>query len=98
MTKPNSNIGVVYLLHFSEKLAGRSQHYIGWAKTGNLEKRLKVHRQATGGAKIVKHALLHGFEVCPVRLWHGVDRHFERRLKNRKNAKLLCPICKEKLF
>jgi hypothetical protein len=32
-----------------------------------------------------------GFRVA--RVWHKRTRSFERKLKNRKNAAQLCPVC-----
>lgn len=37
-----------------------------------------------------------GIDYHIVRIWEGVDRNFERQLKNRKNHKALCPIVNKK--
>lgn len=84
-----SNLGTVYLIHFDRPYR-HAQHYIGWAK--DLEKRIAQHRSGNGSklmAAVVKKGIT--FEV--VRTWHNVDRHFERKLKNRRCAGQLCPLC-----
>lgn len=80
---------VVYLLHFDEKLADHAQHYIGF--TSNLSERLKRHARGQGAA-IVRAAHDEGIKITLVATWTG-NRSYERMLKNRKNARRLCPIC-----
>ena len=77
--------GVIYLLHFSGKVADHAQHYLGWAL--DPEKRLKEHR-----AKLVLAAKAKGLTMEIVRTWEGT-RDQERRLKNLKNPRMLCPQC-----
>lgn len=87
-----SNVrGTVYLLHFHEKFH-HCQHYVGWTE-GDVAKRLDKHWKGAG-AKLLKAVVGAGIEICLVRVWKNQDRHFERRLKNRKNSKQLCPLCK----
>lgn len=87
--------GTIYLIHIEEPIGnpghrnGQAQHYIGWAK--DLDSRLKEHRAGRGSAILAHCRMLRRSWKC-VRTWTG-DRHFERRLKNRKNAPLLCPVC-----
>lgn len=85
----------VYLLHFDEPIGNRenpramAQHYIGYAD--HLGRRIAEH--LTGrGAKITQELHRRGIGFDIARTWSG-DRSFERRLKNRKNARALCPIC-----
>lgn len=87
--QPQGEIGTVYLLHLAQPF-DHAQHYIGWAR--DLTGRLKHHKRGTGAAflRAVNEA---GIEYNVVKTWSGVDRHFERKLKNRRNARLLCPIC-----
>lgn len=84
--------GFVYLLHFEKPIApGRHtcQHYIGYA--ADLAARIQAHE--TGhGARITQVARERGIRFQVARLWHG-DRGLERRLKDRKQAPQLCPIC-----
>lgn len=81
----------VYLVHFDQKLS-HAQHYLGSAR--NVDARIAHHR-AGSGAKILKAANEHGITWNVVRTWEaGNDgRKLERQLKNRKNAKKLCPAC-----
>jgi hypothetical protein len=81
--------GTVYLLHFASPYR-HARHYIGWAR--NLEARLAHHRAGTG-ARLTAAASEAGIPFEVVRLWPGEDRHFERRLHNRKSGPRLCPIC-----
>lgn len=88
---------MVYLIHFDQKLH-HAQHYIGFVDepTHTLENRIECHKKGKG-SKLLK-ALVEkkiGFSV--VRTWEDGDRNFERKLKNRKKASLLCPICNPKL-
>lgn len=86
-----AQLGTVYLLHFDEALC-HAQHYIGWAK-GSYMDRVNVHLDGNG-ARIVAAAVARGIHVEVVKVWPGHDRDFERKLKNRKNARGLCPVCK----
>lgn len=87
--------GTVYLLHFEPGLRVRdgvyARHYIGWTSQPP-EDRLAEH-MAGNGSPLVKAAVAAGADVRIARLWFGVDRHFERRLKNRREAPRLCPLC-----
>jgi predicted GIY-YIG superfamily endonuclease len=86
---------MVYLIHFHSKLH-HSQHYIGYTndKEGAMEARIKKHRNGSG-ARILRRCNELGIEYDLVRLWPGCDGKFERKLKNRKNAPKLCPLCKK---
>lgn len=83
----------VYLIHFDEKLA-HAQHYIGFADIP-VRRRLDRHRSGNG-SKLIRAVLANGIEIRLARVWSGpeVDRVFERGLKNRRNARKLCPICR----
>lgn len=83
------NRSVVYLLHFSEPYKGFS-HYIGYSE--QLPQRLFHHRKGSG-AKLLTACKESGITFTLVRVWVNRNRNFERLLKNRKNHKLLCPIC-----
>ncbi|CCH57579.1 hypothetical protein BN8_p06766 (plasmid) [Fibrisoma limi BUZ 3] len=80
--------GTVYLIHLHEKMH-HSQHYIGFAL--NVEGRLYHHRR-NRGSRFLAAANERGIGYDIVRQWPG-DKHLERQLKNRKKARLLCPIC-----
>jgi predicted GIY-YIG superfamily endonuclease len=81
--------GIVYLIHFHSPL-GRANHYLGW--TVNLQTRMDSHRN-NSGARILRACNIIGITWEVVRTWEQEDRHFERKLKNLKNAKRLCPVC-----
>lgn len=86
---------VVYLLHFDRPLGNpenrraQAQHYLGYAD--RLDRRALQH--LTGrGAKITQALFARGIGFQIARVWPG-SRAFERKLKNRKEAPKLCPIC-----
>jgi predicted GIY-YIG superfamily endonuclease len=89
----------VYLLHFDEPIGnpdnkrGQASHYIGYAD--RLDRRIQQH-MAGKGAKITQALVAKGIGFQIAQTWTG-SRWFERQLKNRKNAKRLCPICQAKI-
>ena len=84
--------GTVYLIHF-DKPYKHARHYIGF--TTDLNSRLEQHRNGNG-ARLMEVIKENNIQWCITRTWENVTRHYERRLKNRKNAKYLCPICNKK--
>ena len=83
----------IYLLHFDQPIApGRHscQHYIGSAD--DLDARLRKH-QHSPDARLLQVAKQRGISFDVVRTWQG-DRQLERKLKNQKQAPMLCPICR----
>lgn len=87
----DSTIGTVYLLHFDAPVQ-HAQHYLGWAV--DVHDRVNDHL-AGKGARLVAVALERGVGVSLVRTWPDADRHLERALKRRNNARGLCPVCVE---
>jgi len=83
------NRGTVYLLHFNDYYK-HALHYIGF--TTNLDARMKKHRKGHG-SRLVKAVMKSGSDFTVTRTWEIADRHFERKLKKRKNSKHLCPVC-----
>ena len=82
--------GTIYLLHFASKYR-HAGHYLGWAD--DLAARLEQH--ATGrGARLTSVIQAAGIGFECVRTWPGTRRN-ERKLKNRRCAPLLCPVCYE---
>jgi hypothetical protein len=81
----------VYLLHFERPISPKHtcQHYIGSAE--DLHHRLHLHRTGLG-ARLTQVALERGITFTLAKVWIG-GRDLERKLKNRHNAPLLCPIC-----
>lgn len=82
----------VYLIHLETKVA-HSRHYIG--QTRYLKRRIAHHRNGSG-ARFLAEAVRRGISFDVVRVWKNADGSFERKLKNRKNARRLCPTCKQK--
>ena len=82
---------MIYLIHFDQPLS-HAQHYIGFTDD-NLEQRIATHK-AGNGSKLLRAVNKAGIEWSVVRTWEG-DRKQERKLKNRKKARLLCPVCSQ---
>ncbi|MGH2486219.1 MAG: hypothetical protein ACRDHE_09425 [Ktedonobacterales bacterium] len=91
-TREPGEMGTVYLLHFAQPVGNdrhHAQHYIGWAR--NLGARLKHHQNGTD-ARLTAYVAAAGITWVVAREWDG-DRYLERRLKNQKKARRLCPVC-----
>jgi predicted GIY-YIG superfamily endonuclease len=88
----SSKEGIIYLIHFDTKLH-HAQHYLGFCKDGNLEKRIERHMSGDG-SKLMRAVMENGITWRVVKTWVGT-RTFERSLKNKKNSRCLCPACKE---
>ncbi len=85
---------MVYLIHLERPLA-HSQHYIGFVdaeKGYTVEARLAKHRKGPG-SPMLRAATRNGIAFDVVRVWPNATRTDERKLKNRKRARCLCPIC-----
>lgn len=82
----------VYLIHFARPYK-HARHYLGSAL--NLEARLAHHRTGTGARLL---AVVNEADIawCVVRTWPG-DKTVERKLKDRHNAKKLCPVCRAEI-
>lgn len=83
--------GSAYLLHFDRKYR-HAGHYIGWTKEKFPRKRLAAHAAGTG-ANLLRVLKDHGIGWKLARVWMGATRDDERKLKNRKEAARLCPVC-----
>lgn len=79
---------VVYLIHFDRPYK-QARHYIGSAQ--DLAARLEQH-SAGHGARLMTVIKDAGITWTLARTWQG-GRRLERRIKNRKEAPALCPIC-----
>jgi len=86
---------MVYLIHFEQPLH-HAQHYIGCVEGGRTEllRRLSRHRRGVG-AKLMRAVTKAGIDWMCVETWPNLGRGFERWLKNQKNAKRYCPMCRE---
>jgi predicted GIY-YIG superfamily endonuclease len=82
---------MVYLIHFEKKI-GHAQHYIGFCYDERFAARIHHHEKGTG-SRLLKAVNEAGIKWSVVRQWPNEDGNFERKLKNKKKASLLCPIC-----
>jgi predicted GIY-YIG superfamily endonuclease len=87
--------GTVYLLHLHGELGNarhRASHYLGWAR--DVRARLRHHQSGdrARGAAFTAAAVERGIAFEVARTWPG-GRALERRLKRRKAARALCPLC-----
>lgn len=92
-SKPGSGVtemGCVYLIHFDEPLK-HARHYLGYSR--NVVQRFESHIKGRG-ARLLEVLNEQGITYKVVRVWAGVDRHFERKLKRRKGTPKLCPVCR----
>lgn len=85
--------GTVYLIHLETPIA-HSRHYIGWSLW--FKQRIEHHRRGTG-ARFLAEAVSRGIGFVVARKWENCDRNFERKLKNRKKARMLCPVCRKEI-
>lgn len=82
-------MSLVYLLHFDRRLH-HAGHYLGTA--ADLDARLAEHA-AGRGARLTQVLAGLGIGWRLARTWEG-GRRLERKLKARKSAPRLCPICR----
>ena len=83
--------GTIYLLHFGEAYY-RARHYLGWTEKP-MEVRIEEHINGRA-SPLVRAVVGAGITVTLAATWEGVDRYEERRMKNRKQARAFCPLCK----
>jgi predicted GIY-YIG superfamily endonuclease len=87
-------MATVYLIHLDVPF-GHALHYIGFSE--RMEARITHHRNGTG-AWFLKKVNEAGISWQVVRTWANQDRAFERKLKNFKKSKCLCPVCNPEKF
>lgn len=80
----------VYLIHL-ERPYKHARHYIGW--TGYDVAQRLAHHRAGQGARLLQVVAQAGIPFDVVRTWPDQPKAFERRLKRRKDARKLCPVC-----
>lgn len=83
----------VYLLHI-EPAYKHARHYTGYAL--DIEPRVNAHLHGRG-ARLTEVATGAGCTLILARVWPDGDKKLERRIKNRKEAPRLCPICRGEL-
>jgi len=93
---PRRNVlGIIYLLHF-EPPYKHAKHYLGWASDRSWLERLEQQTRGLANcANLVRVAIDAGCTVVVARIWEGVDRNKERKMKKWGKSHL-CPICQEK--
>ena len=83
----------VYLIHFEQPYK-HARHYLGFVEQPDGIQ-ARVERHAKGGdARLLQVVTDAGIAWRVVRTWPDGDRSFERKLKNKKNSKCLCPVCR----
>ena len=80
---------MIYLIHFDQPYR-HARHYLGFVES-DLEARLERHASGQG-ARLMAVINAAGITWRCVRTWQG-DRKLERKLKRRKEAPQLCPVC-----
>lgn len=105
MTRRKSRPTWVYLIHFESPIGnpdsphGTAQHYLG--TTSDLARRLGEHSrgESTHCTRIMAAVHAAGVGWALARTWERPDGdgyELERKLKNWKNHRKLCPICQGK--
>ncbi len=74
---------MVYLIHF-DKPYRHAKHYIGYTEEEDVSHRLERHRKGNG-ARLLQVVVEAGIAFSVVKIWKGLDRETERKIKNQKN-------------
>lgn len=82
---------MIYLIHFQRPLH-HARHYLGFVSDRELARRMERHRSGDG-ARLLRALGKAGIDWKVARTWEGGTRDQERKLKNRKKARRLCPVC-----
>lgn len=80
---------MIYLLHYDRPLH-HAQHYLG---SCDDSQRIQDHGNGSSRARLPQVFCELGVQFVVARTWNG-GRLGERKLKNQKNARVLCPICR----
>jgi hypothetical protein len=89
------NMPSIYVLHF-EPAFGHARHYIGFTTDPEPDRRVREHLSCSAkGNPLVKAAVKSGSSVTLAHVFSGsgIDRNFERSLKNRADTARWCPCC-----
>lgn len=86
----SDEVGTIYLLHFTPPVR-HAIHYVGWTRGDDPAPRVSQHL-ARQGSPLVAAAVRAGCSIELVLTRPGTRRD-ERALKDRKNARALCPLC-----
>ncbi len=94
----NDTKGVVYLLHFTRPVPRQGsqgvRHYLGWVREGNLERRLRQHRQPSPPIALLRALRREGGDFVLARTWEGETPADEKRRKRNGHIGELCPLCR----
>jgi hypothetical protein len=87
--------GIVYILHFSEKIY-HAQHYVGFCQklNPNLYNRIEKHWKGKSRVALMKKVSRKKINFVVAKIYLGVNQDFERDLKNKKKSSLYCPVCR----
>jgi predicted GIY-YIG superfamily endonuclease len=83
-------VGDAYLIHLEYPLA-HARHYKGFST--DLPGRIRAHRDGTSGVRFMEVVRERGIPWHVSRVWKGVTREQENRIKERGGARP-CPDCK----
>ena len=86
-------MAAVYVLHLHPPFR-HARHYIGWTDGADVAERLIEHERGEGSV-MLRHAARAGVRFEIAHVFVGADRHFERRLKNRKDVCRWCRLCRK---
>ncbi len=81
----------VYVLHLHPPFK-HARHYIGFTDGEDVGARIAEHEQGRG-SRLIRAATRAGCRAELAHVFVGADRHFERRLKRRKDVCTWCRIC-----
>lgn len=84
-------MAAVYVLHLHPPFK-HARHYIGFTDGEDVAERLREHERGAGSA-MLRAACRAGVQLEIAHVFVGGDRHFERRLKNRRDVCSWCRIC-----
>lgn len=95
MPRTAKKAGTVYLIHFDRPYK-HAVHYLGFVDGGEAEVQARLDRHRSGqGARLMAVVTAAGIGWRLARTWPGYTRGQERKLKCRKSAPKLCPVCRE---
>ncbi len=80
----------VYLIHFEQPYK-HARHYLGFSE--DVPGRIRAHRRGKG-ARLISVVNDAGIDWAVVRIWRNMTRADERKLKHRRDAPGLCPVCR----
>lgn len=84
-------MAAVYVIHLDPPYR-HARHYIGWTDGEDVAERLGTHQRGRG-SPLLRAAVAAGSRLDIAHVFVGADRHFERKLKNRKDVRSWCRCC-----